>query len=148
MVLLRDVLWAWLAATIFSGLPSTVYALVTGDDPLEATRAAGAMLIPAGSPLPQLLAAAAIAHSAVSFFWALILALTLPLRRTLLWAIAAAALIALLDLGVIAPRLFPEVARLAFWPQFADHLVWGACVGATLAWRWRKRYCWKPTFRS
>jgi hypothetical protein len=133
MVLLRDVLWAWLAATIFSGLPSTVYALVTGDDPLEATRAAGAMLIPAGSPLPQLLAAAA---------------LTLPRRRTLLWAIAAAALIALLDLGVIAPRLFPEVARLAFWPQFADHLVWGACVGATLAWRWRKRYCWKPTFRS
>jgi hypothetical protein len=25
--------------------------------------------------------------------------------------------------------LFPEVAALAFWPQLADHLIWGACIG-------------------
>lgn len=139
MAFFRDVVCAWLAATLLSGLPSTLYALATGADVLEATRAAGAMLTPAGSPLPQLLAAAAIAHGAISLFWVLVLTFALPRRGTLLWGIAASALIALLDLRVIAPWMFPEVARLAFWPQFADHLMWGACVGATLQWRWRSR---------
>ena len=137
MGFLRELLWSWLVATALSGLPSTLYALATGADALEATRAAGAMLIPAGSPLPQLLVAAAIAHGAISFFWTFVLMLGLPRRRTLIWAIAASALIALLDLRVIAPWMFPDVARLAFWPQFADHLMWGACVGATLQWRRR-----------
>ncbi len=66
----------------------------------EATRAAGAMLIPATS--------------------------------------SAAAAIGLLDLRVIAPLFFPEVAALAFWPQMADHLMWGACVGVVLQVRWKR----------
>lgn len=134
-----DVLWAWLAATVLSGLPSTLYALISGGEVLEATRAAGAMLVPASSPLPQLVAAAAFVHAAISFFWVLILALVLPRRRVFLWAVLASALIGLLDLRVIAPLLFPEVARLAFWPQLADHLMWGACVGAAFYWRSERR---------
>jgi hypothetical protein len=40
--------------------------------------------------------------------------------------------IGLLDLRVIAPAFFPSVAALAFWPQMADHLMWGACLGLPL----------------
>jgi hypothetical protein len=105
-----------------SGIPSTAYALLTGNDPLEATRAAGAMV-----GRPDSIAAAALVHCAVSLFWVVVLWLWLP--RGMVWALLAAAGIALLDLRVIAPVFFPEVARLDFWPQFADHLAWGACVG-------------------
>ena len=72
----RDLFWAWLVATVFSGLPSTLHALP--------------------------------------------------------------AAVALLDLRVIAPLLFAEVAALPFWPQFADHLAWGALLGGTLQWRRRR----------
>jgi hypothetical protein len=123
----RDLFYAWLLATLLSGLPSTLYALLTGGDPMEATHAAGAMLGPPGS-----IAAAAFVHAAVSLFWASMLWLALPSRHTTLWALAASAAIALLDLRIIAPAFFPEVAALAFWPQFADHLMWGACVGLVL----------------
>lgn len=74
----RDLLYAWVVATVFSGLPSTLHALLTGADPLEATRAAGAMLVPAGSNTPTLVAAAAIVHPAVSLFWAAVFGWLLP----------------------------------------------------------------------
>jgi hypothetical protein len=51
-----DLVHAWLLATLLSGIPSTTYALLTGNDPLEATRAAGAMI-----GRPDSIAAAAIA---------------------------------------------------------------------------------------
>lgn len=117
---------------MLSGIPSTLYALLTGGDPLEATRAAGAM---AGRP--ESLAAAAAVHASVSLFWAAVLWFTLPTSRTLWWALLASAAIAALDLRVIAPAFFPEVAALAFWPQFADHLTWGACAG--LGFRYARR---------
>jgi hypothetical protein len=79
-----DALWPWIAATLLSGLPSTLYALFSGGEVLEATRAAGAMLIPARSSLLQLFAAAAFVQGTVSFFWVLILALVLPRRKVLL----------------------------------------------------------------
>ncbi len=40
-----DLLYAWLAATLLSGIPSTRHARWTGADVWEATRAAGAMLL-------------------------------------------------------------------------------------------------------
>ncbi len=132
-------LLAWLTATTLSGLPSTLHALVTGGDVTEATRAAGAMLVSRDSSLPQLVAAAAIVHSTISLFWVALLTLVLPRRRTLRWALIASALIAVVDLRIIAPTMFHDVARLPYWPQFADHLMWGACVGVTLAWRWSRR---------
>ena len=126
----KSLLYAWLLATLLSGTPSTLYALLTGGDVMEATRAAGAMV-----GRPDSIIAAATVHFAVSAFWALLLWWLLPYRRTPLWAVLASAGIAVLDLKLIAPLLFPEVAALAFWPQFADHLMWGACysVGLSLA---------------
>jgi hypothetical protein len=41
--------------------------------------------------------------------------------------------IAALDLGVIAPRRAPAIAALPQVPQWADHLAFGALVGACLA---------------
>ena len=130
-----DVLVAGGAATLLSGLPSTLYAFLRHEDISEATRAAGAMLISPGSSMLELFAAAAVVHVAISFFWAALLVAFLPKRRVALWAIVAAVAIGLLDLRVIAPLFFPEVARLSFWPQMADHVMWGACLGVALAWR-------------
>ncbi len=133
------VLWPWLVATVLSGIPSTLYALITGGDPLEATRAAAAMIVAATDSFVRVLGAAALVHGAVSLFWTLVLVFLLPTRNTIAWSLLASAAIALLDLRIVAPRFFPEVAALAFWPQFADHLMWGACVGITVRMQRRPR---------
>jgi hypothetical protein len=133
----RDLFCAWLVATVFSGLPSTLHALATGADVLEATRAAGAMLLPRATDTGTLFAAAAIVHPAVSLFWTAVFGALLPHRHVTVWATVGAAAVALLDLRVIAPALFPAVAALPFWPQFADHLAWGALLGGTLQLRAR-----------
>jgi hypothetical protein len=118
-------LYAWLAATLLSGIPSTLYAVATGRDAMAATRAAAAMFPVSGNVLID----AALVHTAVSLFWAALLFFALPTRHTTAWAIGAAAMIGILDLRVIAPHLFPEVAAR---PQMADHLMWGACFGLML----------------
>ena len=133
----QDTLAAGLVAAVTSGAPSTLYAWLSGDDWLEATRAAGAMLIAVDASTPELLAAATLVHLSVSLFWAAVLAGTLPRRHVIMTATIAAAAIAVLDLRVLGP-LFPEVYALSFWPQFADHLAWGITAGAVLAWRWRR----------
>jgi hypothetical protein len=130
-------------------LPSTLYAFASGSDPLEATRAAGAMLVPVASDTPTLVAAAALVHPAVSLFWTAVFGCLLPRRFLAPWAIVGAAGVALLDLRLVAPLLFPGVAALAFWPQFADHLMWGALLGTTLQIRLarRERRCWRGAAR-
>ena len=133
-----DLFLAGAAATLFSGLPSTLYAFDRLQDISEAKRAAGAMLISPGSSMLELFEAAAIVHVCVSFFWAAILVRWMPRRHVVLFAVAAAIAIGLLDLRVIAPLMFPEVAKLAFWPQMADHVMWGLALGLGLAWRRRK----------
>jgi hypothetical protein len=133
----RDLFYAWLLATLLSGIPSTLYALLTGGDPTDAIRAAGAMLLRTEVSFPKLFASAAVVHAVISLFWASLLWFALPFRHTTLWALAASAAIALLDLRIIAPAFFPEVAALDFWPQFADHVMWGACVGLTFEYRYK-----------
>lgn len=128
---------AWLAATLLGGVPSTAWALISGGDVLEPTRAAGSMLLPGETSSARLVAAAAFVHPVVSAFWSLVLWRLLPRRAALGWALLAAVLIALLDLKVIAPLFFPRVAALDFWPQLADHLMWGA--GFAIALDWRRR---------
>ena len=127
----RGLVAAWLVATVFSGAPSTLYALATGGDPGDATFAAGRMLVESTSPV-VLFAAAAVVHPTISAFWAAVAGWVLPRRHTALWAMVFAAAVGVLDLLLIAPRWFPEVAALSFWPQMADHLMWGACLGGTL----------------
>ena len=94
----RDALIAGSCAALLSGIPSTLYAWITGGDVMEATRAAGAMLIPAASTDRELFIAATLVHAGVSLFWTLILVPLLPRRHTFIWAIVALACIAVLDL--------------------------------------------------
>ena len=125
---------AGIAAGVVSGAPSTAYALATGRDPLEATKAAGTLVLPADASGRALVAAAVPAHLAVSLFWAAVLERTLPKRHRVLWGAAGGLAIAAFDLGVVARR-YPAVRRLPLVPQLADH----ALFGATVAWLSRGR---------
>lgn len=133
----QDTLIAGSCAAILSGVPSTMYAWLTGGDVMHATRAAGAMLISAHSDDLHLFGAATIVHVSISLLWAALLSRFLPRRRTTLWAVAALTVVAVLDLRVVG-RLFAEIFALPFWPQFADHLAFGAVLGAVLQWRRRR----------
>lgn len=133
-----DAAVAGACAALLSGIPSTLYAWLTGGDVMQATRAAGAMLISPRSSDTSLFLAAGAAHATVSLFWAAVLAWLLPREHTTWWAIVALAVIAVIDLRVIGV-LFPEIYALPFWPQFADHLAFGAVLGVALEWRRRRR---------
>jgi drug/metabolite transporter superfamily protein YnfA len=120
---------ATLVAAAVSGLPSTAHALLAGRDPLEATKAAGAMLVGERAPAAARVVAAAPVHIAVSLAWGLTLERILPQRHRAAWGAAAGVAIAAFDLGVVGRR-FPAVRRLPLAPQLADHLLFGATVGA------------------
>ena len=134
---LRDGLVAGSVAAVVSGAPSTAHALVTGRDPLEASLAAGTLLRSCERRPGRLLLAAAPVHIALSLAWALLLAAALPQRRTALWAALAGVGIAALDLGVVGRR-FARIRALPQLPQVADHLAYGAAVGAVLTARRRR----------
>ena len=122
-------------AGLVSGIPSTVYLLVTGGDLLASVNALVAMVAASELPVLNRLAIAAAVHFTVSFFWASVLVAIIPRRAPVIGALVASAIITFLDLEVIAPRYFAEAAALAFIPQLADHLAWGATVGAVLRMR-------------
>ncbi len=69
-----DGLTAGAVAAIVSGLPSTVHALATGGDPLEATRAAGSIVLGEDAADDELLLAAIPVHVAISLAWGVVLA--------------------------------------------------------------------------
>ena len=120
------------AGAVVGGVPSTVWALASGDDPLEATLAAGSMLLPGEERRTLLVAAAVPVHLAFSVGWAVVLAHVLPRRNTTLAGAFAGIGIAALDLAV-GRRLFPRVRRLPVLPQVLDHLAYGTTVGFVLA---------------
>jgi len=119
---------AW--AAVVSGAPSTVHALLTGRDALEATKAAGSILLPRETRTARLVGAAVPVHLTLSFGWAFVL------QRARVHGAARGALaglaIAALDLGVVGSRL-PRVRALPLAPQVADHLVYGAVAGLALS---------------
>ena len=118
---------AWAAA--LSGIPSTVHALATGRDPLEAVHAAGTILLPRETrPLP-LLAAAVPVHLALTLGWTLVLDRA-HIRDAHRGALAGLA-IAALDLGVVGRR-YPRVRALPLLPQLADHAAFGAVAARLL----------------
>jgi hypothetical protein len=127
-----DALAAGLVAAAGSGMPSTAYALAAGRDPLEATLAAGSILLPDEERRLQLLIAAGVVHLGLSLGWAALLARVLPPRHTAAWGAAAGLAIAALDLG-LGGRRFPRIRALPLAPQVADHVAYGALAGATLA---------------
>lgn len=126
---------AWAGA--LSGAPSTLAAWARGESPLEATRAAGTLLLPQEQRDARLLPAAALAHVALSVGWGVALSATLPRRRPVLAGTVAGLGIAALDLGVVGRHL-PSIRALPLAPQVADHVAFGAIAGATLR---RRRRC-------
>jgi hypothetical protein len=122
-----------------SGIPSTLHALWTGRDVLATVRAAGSLLAPPGAGTSRVLASAVTAHTAISLGWGAAMGALLPRRGAVAWGAAAGLAVAALDLGVVArrvPRLEP-IRRLPVGPQVADHLAFGAIVGAVLTRRSR-----------
>lgn len=128
---MRRGLVAGAVAAITSGAPSTAHALATGRDPLEATLAAGSILLPREHRRVRLAAAALPVHLAVSLGWAVVLARVLPRRPSLTSGAVAGLAIAALDLGLLGRR-FERVRALPLAPQLADHALYGASVALVL----------------
>ena len=78
-------------------------------------------------------------HLALALGWAAVLAPLLPRGAEAPAAVAGALAIAALDLRVIAPRRFTSACALPQRRQWADHVAFGAAVGAALAWRRARR---------
>ncbi|MDX6677007.1 MAG: hypothetical protein QOE31_1059 [Solirubrobacteraceae bacterium] len=133
-----DAVAAGAAAALLSGVPSTLHAIVTQVDPLEASLAAGTLLLGDERRPSRLLPAALVAHGALSLGWALVLAAALPRRRTAAWAVLGGLAIAALDLGVVGRR-FPRIRALALAPQVLDHVAYGATVGCIVSRRRARR---------
>ncbi len=127
-----DAMAAGAVAAVLSGAPSTAYLIATRSDPLKGALAAGTLLLPREERPVPLLVAGTVAHLGLSFGWALVLAAVLPRRHTVTFGTLAGLGIAALDTGLIG-RLFPRIRELKVAPQVADHLAYGATVGAVLS---------------
>ena len=124
-------------AAVLSGAPSTIHALASGRDPLAATKAAGAILLPSSERTLSLVLAAVPVHVTISLGWALVLdraGVRDPIRGT-----AAGLAIAALDLVVVGRR-FGRIRSLPLGPQLLDHAAYGAIVGLVLGRRRRVSY--------
>ncbi|HVK19770.1 MAG TPA: hypothetical protein VM677_00250 [Actinokineospora sp.] len=132
----KDALVAGTVAGCLSGLPSTVWALLTRADPLEATLAAGSILLPRETRRGRLLISAVIAHAGLSLGWAQVID-RLPRGRPIAVGALAGLAIAALDLGVVGRR-FPRVRALPIGPQVADHVAYGVVVALVLRSQSRK----------
>ena len=125
MRVLRAAVWA----AALSGIPSTLHALATGRDPLEAVYAAGTILLPGETRPQRLLAAAVPVHLGISIAW------TVVLDRAGVRGAARAA-----SPASRSPRstsdssggAFSASGALPFAPQLADHAAFGAIAGRML----------------
>ncbi len=135
---LEDAIMAGAVASVLSGVPSTLHALATRVNPLEASLAAGTLLLPREERASRLLPAAMAAHGALSLGWAAVLAATVPRGREVAGSIAGGLAIAALDLGVVGRR-YPRIRALPLVPQVLDHVAFGAAVGCVLSRRRSRR---------
>jgi hypothetical protein len=116
-------------AALLSGVPSTLHAVATGRDPLEATLAAGSIVLPGETRRGRLLASAVPVHLVLSVGWAIVLDRA-GVRTARAGAVAGLA-IAAVDLGLVGHR-FPRVQALPLMPQLADHVAFGSIAGRLL----------------
>ena len=130
----RRVTEATLLAATFSGLPSTLHALITRRSLRSAavyvydtTRAVGT-LVPPGRPG---LGRGVAVHLAISMLCGEMLARTLPRDHPVEWGAAAGFVIGVINVGVIG-RSFPAISGLPLVPQLADNLMFGMVFGAVL----------------
>jgi hypothetical protein len=136
----RDCLAAGMIAAVVSGVPSTAYAFATGGDPLEATVAAGSLVLPQKQRPSRALPTGLVVHVALSLGWAVPICVFVPSRKPVLFGLLAGLGIAALDLGIIG-RHTPRIRTLSQGPQVADHLAYGVAV-ATVASRRRRHQAW------
>jgi hypothetical protein len=120
---LGDAAAAAAVAGTVSGLPSTVDALRRREPVLDSTRAAGTLV---GH---HHVVVGALVHAAISTGWSGVLLRVLPRRHSVAAGAAAGLAIGVLDLGVVG-RHYPAIRALRTGPQLADHIVFGATVGA------------------
>jgi hypothetical protein len=123
---------AALPAAAFAGAPSTIHALVTDGDPLEASLAAGSLFLPEEHRTSRLLVAAGAAHLSISLGWGVVLATVLPRTRPIAEGIVVGLAIAALDLGLIGSRI-PRIKALRVAPQVADHIAFGVVASLVLS---------------
>ena len=127
-------------AAVLSGIPSTAWALRRGRDPLEATKAAGRIVLPDTTRTVPLLIAGAGVHAALSLGWTVVVARTLPRdagrAQTALHGALMGGAIAALDLGLARvvrhPRL-RAIRELPLGPQVADHVAFGVIAAVRAA---------------
>jgi hypothetical protein len=130
---MRTTLVAAVLAGVAGVVPSILHTIATGGDWLESINAVATMVKAENLTMGWRVSVATAIHFAISLMWASVLIAILPRRQPLLWASAAGVVIAVIDLLVLAPIFFTEIGSLSFWPQLADHVVWGASVGAVRA---------------
>jgi hypothetical protein len=127
---IADIARATAVASIVSGAPSTLHAVITHRNLLASTRAAGT-LMPGRRDRPGVIAGGVV-HVGVSAFWGLVLGRTLPRRRTAAWG-------ALCGLGIAAislpagGRSRPALAALPQGAQWADNVAFGLVTGWLLS---------------
>ena len=145
---MTDTVVAAVVAGLLSVLPSTLWAFAFGGHVWrvkEALLTPGALLVGRDAWIGTQIFTTIVVHGGLSLFWAGALCAFLPKRRPVINGMGAAFSIAVLDLLVIA-QSFPAVHSLvflhrsldSFWPWLADHLVFGAVVGAVVAFRRRR----------
>ena len=130
----RPVTEATLLAATFSGLPSTIHAVVKQRSlrsaaayVYDATRAAGT-LVPPGRPG---FGRGVVVHFAVSILCGEALARTLPRDHPAEWGAAAGLVIGVINVGVIG-RSFPAIRSLPLVPQLADNVMFGTVFAVVL----------------
>ena len=127
--MMRRALEAGTWAGVLGGVPSTLHALATGRDPLEAALATGSLLLPLETRRGRLLAAAVPVHFGVSLAWALVL----EQARVRGAARGAAAGLGIAVFGLAAGRMLsPRFRALPLLPQVADHVAYGVIAGTVL----------------
>ena len=130
----RRVVEATLIAAAFSGLPSTLQALIKRRSLRSAafyvydtTRAVGT-LVPPGRPG---FGRGVVVHLAISVLCGETLARTLPRNQSAAWGAAAGFLIGVINVGVIG-RSFPAISGLPVVPQIADNVMFGTVFALAL----------------
>jgi hypothetical protein len=132
---LRDGLRAAVPATLLSEFPSTVYALLARRDSLEASVAAGSILIPREQRTDRLLVAAIPVHIILSAAWAVVLGGALPRKRPILKGTIAGLAISAIDLGIVGRR-YPRIralkacrrSRITWYSALSPQSPWAANV--------------------
>lgn len=137
-----DGIAAAVVAGALSGAPSTLHALATRRGLLDATAAAGTLLVPANASRPTRVVAGGVAHAGLSLGWGVALAWLAPddtrPTRAAAWGALAGLGIAALDLGTVGRRR-PAIRSLPPVPQVLDHLAFGAIAGWVISRRRRGR---------